>query len=725
MKKTILLVLASLFILSLAYAGPRLYTQSVRDMDGNDFPDVVNPSSQTAPGYQLKAWVVGRESEIIANPPFGINIPSVIRLFRFGNGTTHPYQTRCALQMGNWPTPWAEGETVHFEITNNNVDPAITDFWEIVIPEGVGAWTVDEVVLLDLWPSGPTDTFWLRILSMGLDEPGTLLKDGVVIGTTPYMPASSTDKSDFYGTYTMQDVAGGTWAPADLVIDENTVWPAIDGMADNYQIMQTFEWTADIPEPDPTYTVFFSTDPAGYITPNQLGPTEDLESLFGTYAPTPLPAPATGYWTPANFVIDADTEWVEDGDNYKLEVEFVWTETTQTIDVYHYTLYVEADDGESYPVTGPFDGTTPYNVEQDNMEAFYGTYTIGAAPSGCYWLNPTITIDADTEWEVVRATKGGNGRADEYVHHYYKTTITFNKKDYNSYVIVATDGDTAERIEGAAVWFDNGTDPAVQVGTTNVNGEVTFLCPGNYPGAGTYWVEKDGYCEWEPANVVRTEAFLTANLLDVFIGYVCGEPPVPVELSAFTATLTGDFFVNVAWTSQTETQMMGYRVYRNTTADQNSAMLIDHPMVPATNTSETQTYNVKDTDVMVGTTYYYWLEAVEYNTSNFHGPVSVTVTGNVPPVLPEVTSMKNAYPNPFKAGNSTNIEVSLKAGETGSLTIYNVMGQVVKTVSLNEGTHTVNWNGRDSKGAAVGSGIYFYKLSTPSLNQTKKMVIVK
>ena len=276
MKKTILLVLASLFILSLAYAGPRLYTQSVRDMDGNDFPDVVNPSSQTAPGYQLKAWVVGRESEIIANPPFGINIPSVIRLFRFGNGTTHPYQTRCALQMGNWPTPWAEGETVHFEITNNNVDPAITDFWEIVIPEGVGAWTVDEVVLLDLWPSGPTDTFWLRILSMGLDEPGTLLKDGVVIGTTPYMPASSTDKSDFYGTYTMQDVAGGTWAPADLVIDENTVWPAIDGMADNYQIMQTFEWTADIPEPDPTYTVFFSTDPAGYITPNQLVPTDDL-----------------------------------------------------------------------------------------------------------------------------------------------------------------------------------------------------------------------------------------------------------------------------------------------------------------------------------------------------------------------------------------------------------------------------------------------------------------
>ncbi|NLO12449.1 MAG: T9SS type A sorting domain-containing protein, partial [Candidatus Cloacimonetes bacterium] len=41
------------------------------------------------------------------------------------------------------------------------------------------------------------------------------------------------------------------------------------------------------------------------------------------------------------------------------------------------------------------------------------------------------------------------------------------------------------------------------------------------------------------------------------------------------------------------------------------------------------------------------------------------------------------------------------------------------------GQHKLNWNGRDSRGNSVGSGIYFYKLSTPSTNQTKKMVIVK
>jgi hypothetical protein len=39
--------------------------------------------------------------------------------------------------------------------------------------------------------------------------------------------------------------------------------------------------------------------------------------------------------------------------------------------------------------------------------------------------------------------------------------------------------------------------------------------------------------------------------------------------------------------------------------------------------------------------------------------------------------------------------------------------------------NNLNWNGKDSKGNVCGSGIYFYKLSTPSMNMTKKMVIVK
>ncbi len=251
-----------------------------------------------------------------------------------------------------------------------------------------------------------------------------------------------------------------------------------------------------------------------------------------------------------------------------------------------------------------------------------------------------------------------------------------------------------------------------------------FGAAGNKPFvAGTYSVRVlvPNYSGWLPEDVQFNQ--IISNYAAHFLAYY--ENSTPVELSSFTATLTGQFYVQLNWTSQSESEMIGYRVYRNTSNDQSTSIMIDHPLIPATNTSSTHNYTVVDEDVLIGQTYYYWLESVDYTTSDFHGPVSVTVTGNVPPVFPEVTSMKNAYPNPFKANGNTNIEVSLKAGETGSLTIYNIMGQVVKTVSLTQGDHTVSWNGNDSSGNACGSGIYCYRLSTPSLNQTKKMVIVK
>ena len=202
-------------------------------------------------------------------------------------------------------------------------------------------------------------------------------------------------------------------------------------------------------------------------------------------------------------------------------------------------------------------------------------------------------------------------------------------------------------------------------------------------------------------------------------------PPLPVELSSFTAILTGQFYVQLTWISQTETNLSGYRVYRNEENTLNNAILITPTMIPATNTSQEHIYTVEDREVENNTTYYYWLESVDFNNSQFHGPVIVTVEGNVPPVLPEVTTLNNAYPNPFRVNNSTKIEVGIKGGETGTLTIYNVRGEVVKAIKLTQGYHTIIWNGKDSKGNSCGSGIYFYKLTTPSLNQTKKMVIVK
>jgi len=203
------------------------------------------------------------------------------------------------------------------------------------------------------------------------------------------------------------------------------------------------------------------------------------------------------------------------------------------------------------------------------------------------------------------------------------------------------------------------------------------------------------------------------------------DPTLPVELSYFAATLTAENFVNIAWTTQTETNMNGFNIYRNDGSD-NLASAIQIAYIPATNTSTTQNYKHIDKEVEFGHTYYYWLECVEMNNhSTFNGPSPIYVNGTTPPILPEYTKMYNAYPNPFRAGSGTTIAVEVKKGDSGTVTIYNILGQVVKTFSLTEGNNNLNWNGRDSKGNLCGNGIYFYKLSTNSLNQTKKMVIVK
>ncbi|MCB5224499.1 MAG: T9SS type A sorting domain-containing protein [Candidatus Syntrophosphaera sp.] len=351
-------------------------------------------------------------------------------------------------------------------------------------------------------------------------------------------------------------------------------------------------------------------------------------------------------------------------------------------------------------------GTPPWmkTVDGKDIADLYGTYYMAHQPNGA-WEPYELVIDENTGWFEV-------GDGNYYLHTFFELIYTVG-----TYVLSINSTGYAG---GHGTLLKDGVEIKYYPWTWPVGEENLEWLYGTYsmaPEEGGTWSNPlviDEDTSWEDVGYYqKNHTFVWTT-----------DSHTPVELSSFSATIAGEF-VNISWTSQTETQMMGYRVYRNTTSDQNGAMLIDHPMVPATNTSETHSYNVVDNEMKDDGTYYYWLEAVEYNTSSYHGPVSVNVSQNVPPVLPEVTSMKNAYPNPFKAGNNTNIEVSLKAGETGSFTIYNVMGQVVRTVSLNEGNHTINWNGRDSRGTAVGSGIYFYKLSTPSFQQTRKLVIVK
>ncbi|KUO59977.1 hypothetical protein APF79_09400 [bacterium BRH_c32] len=62
------------------------------------------------------------------------------------------------------------------------------------------------------------------------------------------------------------------------------------------------------------------------------------------------------------------------------------------------------------------------------------------------------------------------------------------------------------------------------------------------------------------------------------------------------------------------------------------------------------------------------------------------------------------------------------------LEVYNSIGQLVNILvekNQSAGRQRVTWNGKDSFGNSVSSGIYFYQIKTNSFSQVKKMILIK
>lgn len=95
--------------------------------------------------------------------------------------------------------------------------------------------------------------------------------------------------------------------------------------------------------------------------------------------------------------------------------------------------------------------------------------------------------------------------------------------------------------------------------------------------------------------------------------------------------------------------------------------------------------------------------------------------------IPQSFELGNNYPNPFN--NSTIFNVYLPEKSDIEVTVYNVIGNYVKTIYKGEmpaGKHTLRWSGDDNHDQAVSSGVYLYRITTGSgINLIKKMILLK
>lgn len=199
---------------------------------------------------------------------------------------------------------------------------------------------------------------------------------------------------------------------------------------------------------------------------------------------------------------------------------------------------------------------------------------------------------------------------------------------------------------------------------------------------------------------------------------------LPVTLSSFTAQFIGSLPI-LCWTTQSETNNSGWNVYRGESADASingSAIQINSELITGAGTTTLPTdYVFEDEyETIAGNEYWYFLESMDYSGETFiHGSVSLVIPEEgTTPELPQLTILKNNYPNPFNP--DTTIYFSVKENETAQLSIFNAKGQIIETKTFEAGIHNYFWDASD-----FASGIYLYQLETESFSEVRKMILLK
>ncbi|MDZ7340451.1 MAG: T9SS type A sorting domain-containing protein [candidate division KSB1 bacterium] len=249
--------------------------------------------------------------------------------------------------------------------------------------------------------------------------------------------------------------------------------------------------------------------------------------------------------------------------------------------------------------------------------------------------------------------------------------------------------------------------------------------PGTEPAAATLG-PIDESSQSDPSNLGtialrQFDASQNIQIDGIRIGLSWRDAPVQVELTRFSATVL-DQHVRLIWSTATETENLGFHLFRSIVPEQDYQQITTELIKGRGNSNQEHSYSFIDCDVQAGQTYYYKLADVDYSGNmRFHGPISVTVEAK-----PSGYSLSQNYPNPFNP--ETAINFSLKEAGRVTLTIYNLQGQLVRTLVDEEklaGSYSVMWDGKSDNGTLVGSGIYYYKLRANGFKATKKLMLAR
>lgn len=226
--------------------------------------------------------------------------------------------------------------------------------------------------------------------------------------------------------------------------------------------------------------------------------------------------------------------------------------------------------------------------------------------------------------------------------------------------------------------------------------------------------DPDAEADWDGAGLVQ---FATTDSL-------------PVELSNFIAVATDDRAV-LRWRTETEVNNVGFSIYRRAEGDDTYTEIAF--VKGAGNSGMPHDYQFTDKEVEAGKTYFYYLEDIDITGEEDKSRiVEVAISSAKPPLLmPSKCALLQNFPNPFNP--ETWLPYQLAEDAPATIQIYDQKGQLIRALNLGNrpaGIYLTRakaayWDGKNTHGERVSSGMYFYTLQAGEFSATRKLVITK
>jgi len=381
---------------------------------------------------------------------------------------------------------------------------------------------------------------------------------------------------------------------------------------------------------------------------------------------------------------------------------------------YDYGYSIATDSSGNCYLSGSFDWTASFGTTTLTSSGSYDIFVAKLDSSGNWlWVKQAGGASSDCDLGIATDASGNS-----YVTGYFQGIASFGTTN------LTTSGGSdifVTKLDGDGNWLW-----AKQAGGTSWDYGYGIAIDSS----GNSYVT--GYFQ-ETASFGSIELTSSGNN-DIFIAKLgAEEPPLPVVLTSFTATISDQNYINLTWITQSETGMLGYYVMRSIQNDLSTAEVIS-PLIDANNNSQPTTYRYTDEEVTDSGIYYYWLQCNDYDgIFNIYGSISIDYNpggGENPPSIPLVTELLPVYPNPFNLlfNSQLFIPFNLSDKSVVKICIYNTRGEMVKEIAvgeMNPGNYRIEWDGRDKNGIICGNGIYYLVMKTGNYNYQRKAVLMK